>query len=482
MATETSKLSKTARVIIGLLAILVAILFWLVLRVQSSQNSSALANNISIRQDSGNIQWKLPGGDWQTITTVSTLTGQAGKDGAKGADGQDGADGTNGADGQAGANGKDGQDGANGANGSNGQDGADGATGATGAQGEQGVQGIQGEQGVAGQDGAQGAQGEQGVAGADGQDGADGVNGTNGTNGTNGVDGADGTDGREIELQKDLYYIQWRFVGEPGWRNLIAYSDLKGEKGDTGATGATGLTGATGPANTLSIGSVTKPADCTPTASITGTAPNQTLNLGIPGLPNGGTTGQVLTKNSSADCDAVWANTNVIIGAGRPDISASMDAGTQAKVTSATSGTEFRSTDGPQGAWVWMKQGSKWVVTSGDTGWKSHVRMKEELQAATGNTGQHDVFVRRMGQEVMFNIAGTNPSGPTTVSLPAWVPLWMRPEAQLVVSTQQQVVANGYSVVNPNGNVSIYGLSGYLRGLAQYPVTIDRAWPTNFID
>lgn len=146
--------------------------------------------------------------------------------------------------------------------------------------------------------------GVQGVAGADGQDGANGIDGKDGADGTNGTNGTNGADGREIELQKDLYYIQWRYVGEPGWRNLIAYSDLKGDKGDKGDTGATG---ATGPANTLSIGSVTKPSDCVPTASITGTAPNQTLNLGIPGLPNGGTTNQLLFKKSGTNCDVEWA-------------------------------------------------------------------------------------------------------------------------------------------------------------------------------
>jgi len=51
-------------------------------------------------------------------------------------------------------------------------------------------------------------------------------------------------------------------------------------KGDKGDKGDTGQTGATGPANTLSIGTVTKGADAA--ATITGTAPNQTLNLTLP--------------------------------------------------------------------------------------------------------------------------------------------------------------------------------------------------------
>lgn len=50
-------------------------------------------------------------------------------------------------------------------------------------------------------------------------------------------------------------------------------------KGDTGNTGPTGNTGATGPANTLTIGTVSTGSAA---ASITGTAPNQTLNLTVP--------------------------------------------------------------------------------------------------------------------------------------------------------------------------------------------------------
>ena len=48
-------------------------------------------------------------------------------------------------------------------------------------------------------------------------------------------------------------------------------------RGNTGATGPQGPGGTAGPANSLSIGTVTTGA--TPSASITGTAPNQTLNL-----------------------------------------------------------------------------------------------------------------------------------------------------------------------------------------------------------
>ena len=43
-----------------------------------------------------------------------------------------------------------------------------------------------------------------------------------------------GKDGREVELRKGAYFIQWRYVGEPRWRNLIAIDELRGEKGKAG--------------------------------------------------------------------------------------------------------------------------------------------------------------------------------------------------------------------------------------------------------
>ena len=70
-----------------------------------------------------------------------------------------------------------------------------------------------------------------GTPGADGSNGADGINGIDGNNGT---DGTDGTDGREILLQADSTYIQWRYVGESEWTNLVELASLKGEPGDPG--------------------------------------------------------------------------------------------------------------------------------------------------------------------------------------------------------------------------------------------------------
>ena len=67
--------------------------------------------------------------------------------------------------------------------------------------------------------------------------------------------GQPGKDGREIEIQNNGTAIQWRYVGDEEWTDLVQLSDLKGV-----------------------------------------------------GIPEGGTTGQVLTKNSNSDGDTSWKN------------------------------------------------------------------------------------------------------------------------------------------------------------------------------
>ena len=80
-----------------------------------------------------------------------------------------------------------------------------------------------------------------------------------------GATGATGDNGRDIELQATATHLQWRNVGDTAWINLVPL---------------TAITGPTGPANTLAIGTVS--SGTTPSATITGTAPNQTLNLVLP--------------------------------------------------------------------------------------------------------------------------------------------------------------------------------------------------------
>jgi len=50
-----------------------------------------------------------------------------------------------------------------------------------------------------------------------------------------GLQGDPGDDGREVELQKGTTHIQWRYVGDPTWTDLVALEDITGPPGTGGA-------------------------------------------------------------------------------------------------------------------------------------------------------------------------------------------------------------------------------------------------------
>ena len=94
------------------------------------------------------------------------------------------------------------------------------------------IQGPKGETGSNGKSAYEIAK-EKGFDGTE-EDWLNSLKGENGTNGTN---------GKEVELQVTDSYIQWRYVGEESWINLIEIASLKGmqgEKGDQGDPGANG--------------------------------------------------------------------------------------------------------------------------------------------------------------------------------------------------------------------------------------------------
>ena len=161
--------------------------------------------------------------------------------------------------------------------------------------------------------GPAGPQGPQGPAGADG---------------AQGPAGADGADGAQ---------------GPPG---------AQGEPGPMGPQGPQGPPGDPGPANTLTVGTVsTLPPGSSATASITGTAPAQTLHLGLVTGPAGsGGGGGGLT------------------GTGFPGTGANAAATNAAPV-----GSTYTDTDVTAGALHWTKYAagtgtSAWRVADGDTG------------------------------------------------------------------------------------------------------------------
>lgn len=112
-----------------------------------------------------------------------------------------------------------------------------------------------------------------------------------------------------------ISYPSFNFTLDPNQEVDLAYVKPTDQTSGTititgprGARGNTGPKGDTGPVNVLKIGKIeTVETGGSATASITGDAPNQTLNLGIPRgpvgpsggpIPVGGTAGQIVRKNS----------------------------------------------------------------------------------------------------------------------------------------------------------------------------------------
>jgi hypothetical protein len=169
-----------------------------------------------------------------------------------------------------------------------GADGTQGAQGETGAQGAQGIQGIQGIQGPAGADGAQGIQGEDGPAGADG------ANSINMKNGAGAPAGGLGVDG-DYYLNNTTGEIYQKSGGS--W---AVVADLTGPAGSDGLDGADGL-----------------------------------------GVPAGGTTGQVLAKNSNTDNDTEWIDppeggSSILCGMARCSSSTTVNSSSRGDVVGAT--------------------------------------------------------------------------------------------------------------------------------------------------
>lgn len=156
-------------------------------------------------------------------------------------------------------------------------------------EGARGPKGDNGKQGDKGDTGGVGPQGEKGEAGTRG------LTGAMGNPGLDGLDGKDGADGRKVELRKHLNFIQWRYVGEALWKDLIALSELRGLKGNTGEKGKQGEKGNKGDVGFAGPQGPRGPQGFTGVAGPAGA-----------GVATGGTAGQVLAKNSNSDYDTGW--------------------------------------------------------------------------------------------------------------------------------------------------------------------------------
>lgn len=220
-----------------------------------------------------------------------------------------------------------------------------GTNGAKGDKGDKGDRGEQGEQGIQGAQGIQGIQGIQGVKGDTGATGAQGIQGIQGIQGEKGDDGYpfliykqyddisefDEDDFPEVGLmfmvmQEDfdpddpstsIGYPIYRYTGEgnPPYSLVVhlASQGIKGEKGDKGDTGAQGIQGEKGDkgdkGDTGEQGA----------QGIQGVQGEQGV-----GMPDGGTTGQVLIKESGNDYDFGFKDTSDTV---RPNSHALVESG-----------------------------------------------------------------------------------------------------------------------------------------------------------
>ena len=179
MERENTRKPASKAFVLSLFVITI-ILIILLFFIKISPRGVIDPNAVSIRQDSGEIQYQYSGGDWKKIISLDELRGKDGRSievqkgslyiqwryagesewkniiaysDLKGKDGRDGRDGQNGKDG------KDGRDGINGKNGLNGQNGRDGQ------KGDKGDTGVAGPAGATGATGATGTTGATGAAG-----------------------------------------------------------------------------------------------------------------------------------------------------------------------------------------------------------------------------------------------------------------------------------------------------------------------------
>lgn len=65
----------------------------------------------------------------------------------------------------------------------------------------------------------------------------DDITGPQGQQGEQGLQGEQGVAGKQVEFNVSATHIQWRYVGDSAWNNLIALESIKGEKGDDGDDG-----------------------------------------------------------------------------------------------------------------------------------------------------------------------------------------------------------------------------------------------------
>lgn len=105
-----------------------------------------------------------------------------------------------------------------------------------------------------------------------------------------GGNGTPGADGREVELRKGSTHLEWRYVGDSNWTQLVSLDELSGRDGQDGLPGQDGAPGRDGITPNIQIGTVTT-LEHNQNATVTrrGTNEEPVFDFAIPkGAPNVG--------------------------------------------------------------------------------------------------------------------------------------------------------------------------------------------------
>ena len=233
------------------------------------------------------------------------IAGPQGPQGPKGDPGEQGPKGDPGEPGKQGLPGPQGPQGEQGPMGPQGPQGMKGDKGSQGEPGPQGIQGIQGPEGPQGEQGPQGLQGPQGEPGPKGDAGPEGPKGDRGEAFRiyNILDYESELPDPSTVIDNYAYFVNAKSETEPyedgmhQWILMQATNEWydngvwNGPVGPIGPEGPQGPIGETGPQG-----------------------PQGPKGDTGEGIPNGGTSGQVLIKNSNTDYDVSWSSlSNTII-------------------------------------------------------------------------------------------------------------------------------------------------------------------------
>lgn len=233
------------------------------------------------------------------------IAGPQGPQGPKGDPGEQGPKGDPGEPGKQGLPGPQGPQGEQGPMGPQGPQGMKGDKGSQGEPGPQGIQGIQGPEGPQGEQGPQGLQGPQGEPGPKGDAGPEGPKGDRGEAFRiyNILDYESELPDPSTVIDNYAYFVNAKSETEPyedgmhQWILMQATNEWydngvwNGPVGPIGPVGPQGPIGETGPQG-----------------------PQGPKGDTGEGIPNGGTSGQVLMKNSDTDYDVSWSSlSNTII-------------------------------------------------------------------------------------------------------------------------------------------------------------------------